>query len=81
MKAKVEYNDEGEATGFKVRERGASLETTYSMQGTSAVLTSIHPPEDAPRVYVDEVSAHVNYAETLPFVQAVTLDEYSGEQE
>jgi Fe-S cluster assembly iron-binding protein IscA len=80
MNAKVTHNEDGERVRLSVdSSHKHGLSANFSMQGSTAVCTTVTPTnEDS--VYADDFQAVLDYVESLPFVQAVTLDEYSEEQ-
>ena len=77
MKAIVLYNESGEAYKIEVNERNGH-EVTFKMDGSTAVAYSAQQPEGETHVYLDRVSKYIDYVETLPFVQAVKLQEYDS---
>ena len=77
MKAEVKFNEDGDPYSLKVSERHGHT-VKFSMEGSTAVATSIQQPGGECWAYIDDLSRFMDYAETLPFVQAVTLDEYDS---
>ena len=81
MRATVNYNDNGDVTSIEATNDFSSGHMVrFTMDGSTAVAASIKPPEGEDVAYADDVSMLLNYVESLPFVQAVTLDEYTEEE-
>lgn len=77
ISAKVRFNEGHERKGIDVNARGVvGLEAHFTMEGSTAVLTSVQERDGEESVYGDNLSYVMDYVEDLPFVQAVTLDEY-----
>lgn len=75
MKATVTYNEDGEPSTIRVKEQYGHA-VKFHMDGTTAVANTVEPAKGEPSVYLDAVHRLMDYAESLPFVQAVTLDDY-----
>ena len=80
MKATVTYQETGSPTRFEVTERDGYT-VTFRMDGSTAVASSVTLSDGMNQVYIDDMHRHLDFAKTLPFVQAVVLDDYDDEKE
>lgn len=80
LQATVKYNDDGEPYNLTVNERNGHT-VSFALRGTSAIVRSIEPPRGEEEVYADHLSRIMDYAEELPQVQAVKLQEFEPPEE
>ena len=75
MNASVEFNEEGDPYRMEVSEGRHGHSASFAIRGSSAIAQSIEPADGESRAYIDELSRFMEYAETLPFIQAVDLED------
>lgn len=80
LTATVKFNENAEPYRVEVGERSGHA-VSFAIRGSSAIATSVEPPAGEGKVYVDEVTRCMEYVEQLPFVQAVSLDEFEPLEE
>lgn len=74
MKANVSYNHDGELQRIKVSDATGDYLRAH-MDGSTAVVTHFYPADGSESVELREAMSAVDYLESLPFIQAVTLGE------
>lgn len=80
MKATVNFNDDGHPTGMDVTEGFSSGQKAhFKLGGGVATLTSVTPADGEDRIYADVVSAMMEYAERLSFVDSTELESHAEE--
>lgn len=82
--ATVRYNSDHERTSINVNAKQAvGVTARFNLEGSTAILTSVENEgfDDSQTVYADNLSYVMDYVEGLPFVQAVTIDEYEPPEE
>lgn len=81
MNAEATYNETGDVIAIDVDARKkVGLEVGFAMEGSTAVCVEAET-RGSSTVFMDNVNLVMEYVESLPFVQAVTLDEYTEEQQ
>lgn len=79
--ATVRYNSDHERTSITVDARNKIGATgKFKLDGSTAVLTEVRQREGQSDVYGGSIQFLLDFAEDLPFVQAVTIDEYDAEE-
>lgn len=78
MKAQVDYFEDGPQRGRIVT--NTMPEVSFHMEESTAVITDITPCDGDPCVYANDLSAAMEFIQSLDFVQGVTLDSDEAER-
>lgn len=74
LKATVTFDDNADPVSFRVVQAAMDgHRVSFNIVGTTAVATTVEPPEGEAEAHLSEVKEIVDYADRLPFVQSATL--------